>query len=98
MSWGFQAQAKDAGEVGEKLETAQQASLDQTPFDSWDDDVAEQQAAAFAAAEQISASGVVGKGPFSISLSGHCSRGETDMPSLYINIVQQPPPPKPPKK
>lgn len=84
MSWNLYAQA-DAGQVAKKLEEAKTAALGSQPFEAWDADVEEQMGVAFEAAVLL-AKAVEEGTPVNLNLTGHCRRGDTDVPLISLGI------------
>jgi hypothetical protein len=87
LSWtAYATSIPKADEVEEKVQAALDAQLVQQPFDSWDDDIAEQQELAKKLASEVAASGNIGDGPFNVTLNGHRQRSTNDPSSLSVSV------------
>lgn len=86
MSWAIYTQAKDSDSVPGAIEEARQKQLDTQPFDSWDDDVEEQQVAAANVASDFAKMLDTQDGSIIINMSGHAKRAENDTVSISVAL------------
>ena len=90
MPWSLTAENVQASSVEQELENSKGTQLEAEPFDSWDDDIEAQMDCAISAAVTLLESDTLGEGPFTVSMTGHPSRGDMMAPSVSVAISGTP--------